>query len=180
MGDNATINEPASSQLAELNALSAHQFTARLADVFEHSPWVAQRAAPSRPFKSVAHLHQVMVAAMHQASEAEKIALLRAHPELAGQEAQRGTLTAASDQEQARAGLKALSPDEMARISGLNSAYRARHGFPFIVCVGQHTKQSLFAAFERRTGNNRETELPEALSQVEAITRLRLDAMFAP
>ena len=180
MGDDPYNSTSASPTLAALNSMPATQFTALLADVFEHSPWVAQRAAPSRPFKDVSQLHQAMVAAMHQATEAEKIALLCAHPELAGQEAQHGTLTVASDQEQARAGLKALSPDEMARISALNSAYRARHGFPFIVCVGQHTKQSLFSAFERRADNNRETELPEALSQVETITRLRLEAMFAP
>lgn len=161
-----------------LNALPAEHFTATLADVFEHSPWVAAHAAGARPFHDVAALHHAMCTAVRQASPQEQMALLRAHPELAGQQAQAGDLTAASAREQSRAGLNALSGEELIRISALNAAYMQRHTFPFIVCVSQHTKQSLFAEFERRAHNPSATEIPEALSQVEAIARLRLDAMF--
>ena len=162
-----------------LNALPAEHFTATLADVFEHSPWVAERVTGARPFNDVAALHHAMCTAVRQASPQEQMALLRAHPELAGQQAQRGELTDASTREQTRAGLNALSGEEMIRISALNTAYMQRHAFPFILCVGQHTKQSVFAEFERRAHNPSAIEIPEALSQVEAIARLRLDAMFA-
>lgn len=165
--------------LPQLNAASDVLFIATLADIFEHSPWVAERVAPARPFGSVSALHQAMCAVVRSANHAEQMALLRAHPELAGREAQRGELTAASAQEQTRAGLNALTEGEIARISALNAAYRQRHSFPFIVCVGKHTKQSLFADFERRAQNASDIELSEALHQVEAIAKLRLEAMLA-
>ena len=152
MAIDTSTTQQASVNLGELNALPAGVFTARLADIFEHSPWVAQRVAHLRPFADVDALHQAMVAAMNQATPAEQLTLLCAHPELAGKEAQHGALTAASSHEQAKAGLKALSADEMKRITALNAAYLAQHGFPFIVCVGHHTKQSLFQDFERRSG----------------------------
>ncbi|MCF8160760.1 MAG: 2-oxo-4-hydroxy-4-carboxy-5-ureidoimidazoline decarboxylase [Polaromonas sp.] len=167
------------STLTALNAMPPPAFTARLADIFEHSPWVPQRVAHLRPFRDAGQLHEAMVSAVAQASSAEQLALLRAHPELAGREAQQGELTAASDQEQARAGLKALSPAEMQRITALNAAYLERHGFPFIVCVGKHTKQSLFLEFDRRLGNPCESELREALDQVAEIAALRLNALFS-
>lgn len=166
--------------MAALNTMPAEQFTALLADVFEHSPWVAARASAQRPFANVGALHQAMVQVVDRAGAEHQTALLRAHPELAGREAQQGELTAASAGEQARAGLNALSADEMARITRLNAAYLQQHGFPFIVCVGQHTKQSLMQAFERRAGNPSEVERPEALAQVAAIARLRLDSLIAP
>lgn len=165
--------------LPQLNAATPECFTATLADVFEHSPWVAERAAAARPFSDVTMLHQAMCAVVRQASQAEQLTLLRAHPELAGRQAQRGELTAASTHEQIRAGLNAMSGDEMERITALNAAYLQRHSFPFIVCVGQHTKQSLLAEFERRAHNASDAEMPEALRQVETIAKLRLDAMFA-
>jgi 2-oxo-4-hydroxy-4-carboxy-5-ureidoimidazoline decarboxylase len=165
--------------LADLDALSAEQFTARLADVFEHSPWVPKRAASQRPFADVDSLHACMVEVVHQASAQEQLDLLCAHPELAGREAQQGDLTAASAQEQSRAGLNALTVAEMAHISALNTAYMARHGFPFIVCVGRHTKQSIFQEFERRVGNPSDAERLEALGQVALIAHLRLNQMFA-
>lgn len=164
----------------QLNYLRATDFVAQLADVFEHSPWVAQRTAPRRPFATLAQLHQAMCDIVRNASLQEQLTLLRAHPELAGREAQDGRLTAASTGEQARAGLDALLPDEMTRITALNQAYLQRHGFPFIVCVGQHTKASLFEAFARRAGNPTEAERQEALAQVEAIALLRLQRLLAP
>ena len=161
------------------NALPTERFIGLLADVFEHSPWVAERVAGQRPFSSVDALHAAMVQVVRDASLDEQLGLLRSHPELAGREAQRGELTASSGVEQARAGLNALSKDELAHIMHLNAAYMALHGFPFIVCVGRHTKQSIFGEFERRLGQPTGSETQEALAQVALIARLRLDAMFA-
>lgn len=165
--------------MRQLNAMPKAAFTAVLADIFEHSPWIAEGTAAARPFATVDALHHAMCAVMHQAGADAQLALLRAHPELAGKQAQDGALTASSAKEQSRAGLNALSADEMARITALNAAYALRHGFPFIVCVGQHSKASLFAEFERRAHTPRDLEWPEALRQVEAIARLRLQALIS-
>jgi OHCU decarboxylase len=161
-----------------LNSVAADAFVHTLSGVFEHSAWVAGRVVALRPFQSVLHLHQAMVSAVEQASAGEQLALLFAHPELTGIEAQQGALTVESDREQKRAGLNALSPSEFAHIQANNQAYRARHGLPFIICVGKHTKQSLFAAFDRRLGNARDAEMTEALAQVADIALLRLNALF--
>lgn len=170
-----TTNAPlAVDALLQLNALAESKFAQQLADIFEHSPWVAQRAARYRPFTSLAQLHHAMCREVQCAQLEEQLALLRAHPELAGCEAQAGELTSSSTQEQARAGLNALTASEMQRITALNQAYRQRHGFPFIVCVGQHTKASLFDNFARRANNPTHAEREEALAQVEAIALLRL------
>jgi 2-oxo-4-hydroxy-4-carboxy-5-ureidoimidazoline decarboxylase len=150
-----------------------------LADVFEHSPWVAAGACAQRPFADIAALHRAMTAVVARAPAEQQLALLRAHPELAGREAQQGALTAASAGEQARAGLDALSPAQMLRITQLNAAYLARHGFPFIVCVGEHSLGSLMQAFERRAANPTDLERAEALEQVSRIARLRLDRLLA-
>lgn len=164
--------------LADVNRLSQADFTALLGDVFEHSPWVAQRAWAARPFADVAQLHAAMLQTARAAGPADILTLLRAHPQLAGQEAQAGTLTEASDSEQLSAGLKSLRADELARIQALNAAYLARHGFPFIVCVRHYTKAGIFHELERRTALDTPQELSEALNQVGAITRLRLQALF--
>jgi 2-oxo-4-hydroxy-4-carboxy-5-ureidoimidazoline decarboxylase len=174
----STANAPLT--MERLNALPEANFVALLGEVFEHSPWVAQRAYAAKPFANMTALHAVMVHAVDHASADEQLALLRAHPELAGKAAQRGELTSASTQEQSRAGLNALSPDEMQQITALNAAYLQRHGFPFIVCVGQHTKASIFAVFAQRVAHTPEVELPEALRQVAAIALLRLNALIRP
>lgn len=166
-------------RLEAVNALNEQAFVELLGEVFEHSPWVASRAFGAGPFADLPELHAAMVHEMQRASSAEKLALLRAHPELAGRAAQRGELTSASTQEQARAGLNALSPHEMQRITDLNAAYRARHGFPFIVCVGQHTKDSIFSAFAQRVANAPEDEQDEALRQVATIALLRLNKLIS-
>lgn len=166
-------------RLEAVNALNEQAFVDLLGEVFEHSPWVASRAFAACPFADLSALHTVMVHEMQSASQAEKLALLCAHPELAGKAAQRGELTNASTQEQARVGLNALSPQEMQRITDLNAAYRARHGFPFIVCVGQHTKNSIFSAFAQRVANAPADEQDEALRQVAAIALLRLNKLIS-
>jgi 2-oxo-4-hydroxy-4-carboxy-5-ureidoimidazoline decarboxylase len=165
-------------QLADVGQWPLDDFTDLLGGVFEHSPWVTQKAWQRRPFADVAELHLHMMAALHAAAPPEQLAMLRAHPELAGREAQSDTLTEASDSEQLGAGLKSLQPDELARMDELNAAYRAKHGFPFIVCVCHYTKAGILHELARRTALDTEREKAEALTQVAAITRLRLNAIF--
>lgn len=164
--------------LAQVNAMPAAEFRAAFGGVFEHSPWVAEGAFAARPFASVDALHAAMTDVVKRAGRDEQVALLRAHPELAGREAQAGTMTGDSTAEQGGAGLNALSRAEMARISDLNRRYREKFGFPFIIAVRKHTKDGIFSEFERRLANDRDTELGAALGQVFVITRLRLDGLI--
>lgn len=164
--------------LSDLNALPPGDFALALKDIFEHSPWVPGRAGARRPFSSLDSLHGAMVTAMWKASRDEQLALLRAHPQLAGKEAAAGTLTTHSTSEQDSVGLTRLSPEEKQRISTMNAAYLERHGFPFIIAVKLRTKGQIFAEFERRLGNDPETEFRTALSEVGRIARLRLEALL--
>ena len=164
--------------IAEINAMSSAEFVAALGGVFEHSPWIAERALAKRPFADVAALHATMVDVVRDAKREEQLGLLRAHPELAGREAQSGTLTADSNAEQKSAGLNALTREEMEHVGRLNRAYREKFGFPFIIAVRRHTKDGIFAEFERRLANATDNELRECLEQVYIITRLRLDALI--
>lgn len=165
--------------IATVNAMDKAAFVAALGDVFEHSPWVAERAHERRPFASTGELHAAMVDAVRAAPRDQQTALLLAHPDLAGKEARAGTMTSSSVSEQASAALDRLSPQEIARIAELNRAYRASHGFPFIIAVRHYTKAGIFHEFERRIGNDTRSEHAWALSQVYAITRMRIDARFA-
>lgn len=164
-----------------VNAMSPAEFVAAFGGVFEHSPWVAERAARGRPFASLAALHAAMVDAVERATRDEQLALLNAHPELAGREAQAGTLTHDSTTEQGRLGFTALTPGELERVSRANRAYRERFGFPLIVALALHaTRASALAEMERRAaGADREAEIATALGQVAAITRIRLAKLFA-
>ena len=161
-----------------LNALDHAAFMARIGPIFEHSPWVADRAWSARPFNGVDGLHQAMMQVVAAASADEQLALLRAHPDLAGKAARAGTLTADSSQEQAGVGLDRLSDAEYVRFDRLNTAYRETFGFPFIVAVKRHTRDSILAAYETRLKNDRTTEIKTALAEVGLITRFRLDALF--
>jgi 2-oxo-4-hydroxy-4-carboxy-5-ureidoimidazoline decarboxylase len=163
--------------LAELNALDRDAFVAALAHVAESSPWVAERASGARPFADVAALHAAMVAAIEGAPPERQVALLRAHPELAGRAAIRGALTAASSAEQAGAGLTDCSPDEYAQLQSLNARYNARFGFPFIMAVKGATRAGVIREFERRVGNEPAVERAEGLRQVGRIVGLRLAAL---
>jgi chitin deacetylase len=150
-------------------------FLARFGAVFEHSPWVAERAWESRPFASADALHQEMMRAVSKASAAERLALVRAHPELAGREAKQGALTADSSSEQGRLGFTVLSAEEFRRIGEINRRYREKFGFPCIVALRLHANRAaVMAEMERRLGNNAETELANALEQIGHITRGRL------
>lgn len=158
----------------ELNALDADAFAARLAHVFEHAPWVAARAVLRRPFVGRDGLHRAMLGVIAAASEAEQLALLRGHPDLAGKAAIAGDLTADSRREQQGAGLDRLTPAEYERFHALNRAYTERFGFPFILAVKGKTKDDILAAFAARAGNDRAVEFREALDQVGRIAAFRL------
>ncbi len=161
--------------LEQLNALPPDAFTAALGDVFEHAPWVAEAVAAQRPFATVASLHEAMEAAVRSASRETQLGLIRAHPEL-GSKVARADLTADSQAEQGGLGLDRLSDEEFTRFERLNGLYRARFGFPFIVCVRRHTRDSILAQFERRAANDLEAEIAAALTEIGLITRLRLVA----
>jgi len=161
--------------LDQLNAADEAQFLAALGDIFEHAPWVAEVAHASRPFATLASLHDAMTTAVRSADADRRFALVNGHPDLAGKAARAGAMTADSTAEQSSAGLERLSEDEFARFHRLNEAYRKKFGFPFIVCVRRHTKDSILRQFERRLTHDAATELDAALSEVFRITALRLD-----
>lgn len=140
--------------------------------LFEHSPWVEERA-DARP--SSGDRHADLMAVVHDASPEERLALIRAHPELAGKAAI--ALTEASAAEQASAGLDRLSQAEFDRFHALNAAYREKFGFPFIICVRLTDKAGILAAMERRLANDREVEIATAIEEIGKIVRLRLEAM---
>jgi 2-oxo-4-hydroxy-4-carboxy-5-ureidoimidazoline decarboxylase len=141
--------------------------------LFEHSLWVEARA-DARP--SSGDRHADLMAVVREASPEEQLALIRAHPELAGKAAIDGSLTEASAAEQASAGLDRLTPAEYEHFHTLNAAYRERFGFPFIICVRRTDKSAILAAMERRLANDRETEIATALDEIGEIVRLRLEA----
>jgi 2-oxo-4-hydroxy-4-carboxy-5-ureidoimidazoline decarboxylase len=156
--------------------MDCEAFVAALGGIFEHSPWVAQRAFAARPFASVDALHAAMVAAMRTAPSTEQLALIRAHPELAGRAMVRNELTADSTREQAGAGLTDCSAEEYARLVDLNARYNAKFGFPFILAVKGYDRAGVIAEFAHRVERDVATEFAEALAQIARITRLRLDA----
>ena len=165
--------------LASINAATHEQALAVLCDVFEHSPWVAERACDARPFADIAALHAAMMQAVGAASLAEQLTLLRAHPELAGREATAGTLTADSTGEQGRLGLTRLSRAELDQMADINRRYRDKFGFPCIVALRLHaSRTTVIAEMQRRIGNDRETEIATALEQIGHITRGRLATKF--
>lgn len=164
--------------LASLNLASADTFVSMLAGIFEHSPWVAERVLAQRPFASLDALHAAMCAAVQGAGSELQLALIRAHPQLAGKAAVRGELTEASTNEQRSAGLDQCSPEEFAAITQLNDEYDARFGFPFILAVKGHARDSIIANMRARIGHDREAEIAEALRQIERIARFRLQALL--
>jgi 2-oxo-4-hydroxy-4-carboxy-5-ureidoimidazoline decarboxylase len=160
--------------LAELNALDEPAFTAALGHIFEHSPWVAQRTHAHRPFPDFLTLHTLLCATMRAAPREEQLALIRAHPDLAGRLAQLKELTAVSAREQAAAGLDALNVKELAEFERLNKAYSARFGFPFIVCARLHDRESIMEEMRARVFNTHAEEHSNALAEIEKIAWLRL------
>lgn len=165
--------------LSQLSALPRAEFVRELGAIFEHSPWIAERAWAARPFPTVQALHEAMVAVVREASAAEQLALIASHPELAGREAAAGTLTRASTSEQRGAGLDQCSTAELARLRSLNAAYRKNFGFPFVIAVKGRSRYQIMDAIEERLHNDRDDELATCLEQIGQIARFRLDAQIA-
>ena len=169
--------------IEQLNAASPEQVAALLDGTYEHSPWIAQRAAAARPFRSLAHLKHALVQAVSQATEEEQLGLIRAHPELAGKAMVSKTLTAESTHEQGKAGLTDCTPEEFAKIQQLNADYNAKFGFPFILAVrGPRgtglAKREIIDTFERRLHHPADFERGEALRNIHRIAEIRLDDKF--
>ena len=161
--------------LEELNSLSKHEFVARLGGVFEHSPWVAERVWSRRPFHSLEALHATMMDSVRKEAKEKQVALLRAHPELAGGEA----LTVDSSSEQGRLGFNALSKTELDEMNELNRRYREKFGFPCIVALRLHqNRTSVISEMKRRLENDPTSELANALEQIGHITRGRLQKLL--
>ena len=160
--------------LQELNSASPARFAELLEGIFEHSPWVAERAAGARPFDSREDLHAALDAVVAAAQRHEQLELIRAHPELAGRAAVRNDLTPASTREQLGAGLDACSAQEFAQLQRLNAAYNARFGFPFILAVRGHSRATIIETLARRLEHDVESERSEALRQISRIAAFRL------
>lgn len=165
--------------LAQLNALDQRGFVAALGHLFEGTPQIAERIWPLRPFSSRAELYRVLLATMHGMAPDEQLALIRAHPDLAGRAAIAGELTPDSAREQASARLDQLTTAEFARFQRLNQAYRERFGFPFVICVREHTVASILSAFERRMIHTHDDEIAAALAEIGKIAGLRLRDLIA-
>lgn len=169
--------------LDELNAAAPHEALDLLAGVYEHSPWVVKQALTRRPFKSLAQLKLVLAQVVREADTEHQLALIRAHPELAGKLAAAGELTAESTQEQAAAGLNACTPEELAALQRLNTEYQARFGWPFILAVrGPRgtglARQEIISTFARRLGHHPDVERAECLRNIHRIAELRLNDKF--
>jgi beta-ureidopropionase / N-carbamoyl-L-amino-acid hydrolase len=169
--------------LQSLNAATAADAAVMLSGLYEHSPWIAERALTQRPFKSLAQLKYGMTQVLGAASREEQLSLIRAHPELAGKAMQSKSLTAESTNEQNKAGLTQCTADELQKIDSLNKAYADKFGFPFILAVrGARgtglTKAQILATFERRLHNHPKFELQECLRQIHRIVEIRLNDKF--
>ena len=167
-----------------LNTATAEGFVERLAGTYEHSPWIAVRAAALRPFATLAALKRALVEVVRNATQAEQLALIRAHPELAGKAMVSKALTAESTTEQSKAGLTNCTPEEFATLQRLNAEYNARFGFPFMLAVrgprgNGLTRQQIIATFERRLHAARDAEFAEALRNIHRVAEIRLNEKFA-
>jgi OHCU decarboxylase len=149
-------------------------FVATYGPLFEHSPWVAEDAYEHGPYEDRRALYEGLVAAMYAAPEDRQIALVRAHPELAGKVA-----TVDSEREQSSAGLDRLERDEYETLVSANAAYREKFGFPFVICVRDHDKASILEAAQARVRNDPATELRTALAEIARIAHHRLEALPA-
>lgn len=169
--------------LDQLNAATPAQFTALLDGTYEHSPWIAERAAALRPFRSLAQLKLALVQVVREAGRDAQVTLIRAHPELAGKAMVSKTLTAESSNEQGKAGLTDCTPEEFARLQQLNADYNAKFGFPFILAVRGPRglgldRHEIIATFERRLQHPVDYELAECLRNIHRIAEIRLDDKF--
>jgi len=165
--------------LSDLNACSRDDFVAALANIFEYSPWIAERAATMRPFARVNQLFAEMKAAVDHAPPERRLALIKAHPDLANKTQRAAGLTAESNAEQNSAGLDRLSDAEYQAFERVNNAYRSKFGFPYIVCLRRHTRDSILRDFERRLPNDAVTEMQKSIEEICRIAALRLDQLVS-
>ncbi|QQO23201.1 2-oxo-4-hydroxy-4-carboxy-5-ureidoimidazoline decarboxylase [Bradyrhizobium diazoefficiens] len=165
--------------LSDLNAADNADFVATLGNVVEYSPWIAEQLAGKRPFAGINQLHTALMAAIQSAEPDVQLALIRAHPDLASKTQRAAGLTAESTGEQNSAGLDRLSDAEYAAFERVNSAYRDKFGFPYIVCVRRHTRDSVLHDFEIRLRNIAKTEMRRAIEEIGRISALRLDQLVA-
>jgi 2-oxo-4-hydroxy-4-carboxy-5-ureidoimidazoline decarboxylase len=168
----SALNTPT---LTVLNAFGRDDFVAALGHLFEHSPWVAAGTYDKRPFRDLDGLDAALCATMRAAPVERQVALVRAHPDLAGRLAQAGKLTESSAREQSAAGLDQLTPAEAAEIQRLNDAYKEKFGFPFVICARLNAKDTILAAMRARSRNTADAELSTALDEIAKIARLRLN-----
>ncbi|AFZ65687.1 2-oxo-4-hydroxy-4-carboxy-5-ureidoimidazoline decarboxylase [Deinococcus peraridilitoris] len=161
-------------QLPDLNALDRAEFVAYFGRVLEHSPRYAERVWQARPFHRLESLQDAFKEAIVQSDPGEQLALIRAHPDLAGKVALAGQLTAESSREQSSVGLDRLTPEEYARFERVNTAYHEKFAMPFVICVREHTKESILDAAERRLHHLPHEEIAEALVEISKIAGLRL------
>src|SRR5262249_28154418 len=155
--------------LAGVNTLGRAAFVATLGPLFEGSPWIAESTWPARPFASIDQLHQALCAAMYAAPIERQVQLIQAHPDLAGKAAVAGELTAESAREQSSAGLNRLAPEQFATFTQRNDAYRAKFGFPFVICAREHSAASILEQFAARLEHPREQEIATALGEIAKI-----------
>ena len=165
--------------LEELNASTQGDFVAALANIFEYSPWVAEQAFASRPFAGVNALFAAMKLAVERGSQDQRLKLIKSHPDLANKTQRAAGLTVESTAEQNSVGLDRLSDAEYEAFERVNNAYRSKFGFPYIVCVRRHTKDSILADFERRLPNDAATETATSIAEICRIAALRLDQLVA-
>jgi 2-oxo-4-hydroxy-4-carboxy-5-ureidoimidazoline decarboxylase len=163
--------------LADLNTCSKADFVAALANIFEHAPWVAEQAAAQRPFSGVKALFAAMKAAVDHAAPETRLALIKGHPDLANRTQRAAGLTAESTAEQDGLGLDRLSDAEFEAFERVNNAYRSKFGFPYIVCVRRHTKDSILRDFERRLPNDAKAETQKSIEEICRIAALRVDQL---
>ncbi len=165
--------------VTEINSLSRDDFVRLIGPVFEQSPWIAEDTWPKRPFASREALHAALCETVAGAGAEKQLALIRAHPDLAGKLALAGALTAASSREQAGAGLDQLTPEETGLFRKNNAAYRAKFGFPFVICARLNRKEAILNGFRARLPNSRAREMQTALEEIFKIAELRLNDLIS-
>jgi 2-oxo-4-hydroxy-4-carboxy-5-ureidoimidazoline decarboxylase len=160
--------------LDQVNEMDQEGFVARFGSLFECSPWVAEEAWRSQPFGSVEEMWRAFEYAMYAAPQERQLELIRAHPDLAGKAAIAGELTQESTREQASVGLDRLSTGEFEAFTRMNREYREKFGLPMVVCVREHTKESILENVQSRLGNSRDEEIRTVLAEISKISHYRL------
>ncbi len=174
MQDSKAPNAERKFSLAEINGWDRDAFVQVIGPVFEHSPWIADRAWTQRPFASAAALHQALCQTVAESGEQKQLELIRAHPDLVGRAALAGTLTSASTLEQASAGLTRLTPEEIKAFQDFNAAYKEKFGFPFVICARLNKKDAILEGFHKRLNHPWSVEVKTAIEEIGKIAWLRL------